>query len=175
MLLIFHRFTLITSTLKLDVKFLLFILAVTLQLGFLFSKFNFLVNHCGDNGNFVLFDRARGDLLIKRSLITLHFVDLGLVLAQSISEVFSFNLECFGSDFHLLSLKFLLFQTLCKLFNFLLVILFLIVVESNNIVLRIVLFHCFVLSDVRCNRFDVIHQSGLQVLTSDSNSFATDF
>jgi len=65
-------------------------------------------------------------------------------------------------------------QAFSKLFNLLFVVLFFIVVKSNDVVLGVVLLHLLVLGYVGSDSLDVIHESSLKILTADSDGFATD-
>jgi len=55
------------------------------------------------------------------------------------------------------------------------VVLFFIVVDSNHVILRVVLLLLLELGDTGGDGLNVVHQSGLQVLSTDSNGFALNF
>jgi len=171
-LLILHGVTLLLGTFQLTLQFLLLVLTVALELGLLFGQLHFLVNHGGDHCDLMLLNRAISNFALQLVLLVFDFVNLNLVLLDGVSEVFGLDSQLVTDFLHLGALLLLLDQTLGELLNFLFVVLFLVVVESNHVILGVVLLLLLELCDTGGDRLNVVHQGGLQVLSTDSDSFA---
>lgn len=107
-LLILHGVTLVLGTFQLSLQFLLLVLAVALQLGLLLSQLHFLVNHGGNYRDLMFLHRAISNLTFQLTLLVLYFVNLDLVLLDSIAEVFSLHSQLVANFLHLGALLLLL-------------------------------------------------------------------